>query len=150
VATEKPSTLWKVPIDGGTPVRVSGQTTTWSGTPSPDGNLLACYVFLDGSEQPWKIGIMSVQGGEPFMLLDIPAFRGIVSWTADSKSLIYIKGITGELWQQPIDGRAATKLFDVTSERLYNFAFSPDFKKVAYSLGNEFREAVVISNFKTE
>jgi len=147
VATEKPSTLWKVPIEGGTPVRVSGQTTTWSGTPSPDGNLLACYVFLDGSEQPWKIGVMSAQGGEPFMLLDIPAFRGIVSWTADSKSLIYIKGITGELWQQPIDGRASTKLFDIVNERLYNFAFSPDLKKVAYSLGNEFREAVLISNF---
>jgi len=40
------------------------------------------------------------------------------------------------------------KLFTLSNERLYNFDISPDFQKIAYSLGNESSEAVLIGNFR--
>ena len=43
-----------------------------------------------------------------------------------------------------------TNGFAVPNDRLYNFAFSRDFQRIAYSLGNESSEAVLISNFATE
>lgn len=149
-ASERPSSVWRISINGGQPVRLSGKIISWSPIPSPDGKLLACYLFMEGSEKPWKIGIMSADGGEPLKLLDIAAFRGIVRWTADSKSLLYIKGVTGELWQQPLDNRPAAKIFDFQNERLYNFAISPDYSQILFSRGNESSEAVLIGNFGKE
>jgi Tol biopolymer transport system component len=153
-SNEKTSTIMKVSINGGSFVRVSGDVTAWEwewdAVPSPDGKLLACSVYLDKSDKPWKIAIVPSEGGEPLKLLDVPAFRHIKRWTNDSKSIVYIDGATAELWQQPIDGRPPTRLFTLSNERLYNFAISPDFQKLAYSLGNEFSEAVLISNFRKE
>jgi eukaryotic-like serine/threonine-protein kinase len=142
-----PATM-KVSINGGSSVRVSSNITTNDAVLSPDGKLLACSVYVDKSENPWKVAIIPSQGGETLKLLDVPAFRNFKRWTNDSKSLIYINGPTAELWQQPIDGRQPTKIFTLSNERLYYFAISPDFKKIAYSLGNEFSEAVLISNWR--
>jgi eukaryotic-like serine/threonine-protein kinase len=142
-----PATM-KVSINGGRSVRVSSNITTNDAVLSPDGKLLACSVYVDKSENPWKVAIIPSQGGETLKLLDVPAFRNFKSWTNDSKSLIYINGSTAELWQQPIDGGPPKKLFTLSNERLYYFAISPDFKKIAYSLGNEFSEAVLISNWR--
>ena len=94
-----------------------------------------------------KVAIIPAAGEEPLKLLDNLGFRGVKHWTRDSKSLMYINGATAEIWQQPIDGRPPTKLFTLSNERLYNFAISPDFQKIAYSLGNESSEAVLIKNF---
>jgi hypothetical protein len=80
-------------------------------------------------------------------LLELPAFGSARRWTDDSKSIVYINGGEPELWQQPIDGRPPTKIFALSNDRLYNFAISKDFQKVAYSLGNESTEAVLISSF---
>ena len=137
--------IMKVPVNGGSAVRVSPDIDTHDLVPSPDGNLLACGVHLDKSDKPWKVAIIPAAGGEPLKLLDIPAFRGVKHWTRDSKSIMYINGATAEIWQQPIDGRPPTKLFTLSNERLYNFAISPDFQKIAYSLGNESSEAVLRS-----
>jgi serine/threonine protein kinase len=142
-----PATM-KVSINGGSSVHVSSDITTSDAVLSPDGKLLACGVYVDKSENPWKVAIIPSQGGKTLKLLDVPAFRNFKRWTNDSKSLIYITGPRAELWQQPIDGRPPTKLFTLSNERLYYFAISPDFKKIAYSLGNEFSEAVLISNWR--
>ena len=80
----------------------------------------------------------------------MPAFGNAKRWTDDSKSIIYINGSKPELWQQPIDGRPPTRLFTLPNDRLYYFAISKDFQRVAYSLGNESTEAVLISNFAKE
>jgi Tol biopolymer transport system component len=140
----------KVSISGGNSVRVSGDLSAWDVIPSPDGKLLACGVYIEKSEKPWKVAVMSSENGEQLRLLDIPAFRGVKRWTSDSKSIIYINGPTAELWQQPIDGRPPTRFLTLSNERLYNFDISPDFQKIAYSLGNESSEAVLISNFERE
>ena len=147
---EKPQ-IMKVSINGGdavrVPINVDGTISTWDAVPSLDGKLLAYGVYVEKAVQPWKIAIVSSEGGEPLKLLDLSPFRSVKHWTSDSKSLMYIGGPAGEIWQQPIDGRPPTKLFTLSNERLYNFAISPDFEKIAYSLGNESSEAVLISNF---
>ena len=152
LANGKNSTIMKTSINGGSPVRVSSVITrwkyAWDPVPSPDGKLLACSVYSAQSDKPWKIAIVSSADGEPLKLLDIPLFGNIKRWTKDSRSILYTTGPPAELWQQPIDGRPATKLITLSNERLYNFAISPDFQKIAYSLGNEWNEAVLVENFR--
>ncbi len=140
----------RVSISGGNAVRVAGDFSALDAIPSPDGKLFACGVYLEKSENPWKVAVISSESGAQLRLLDIPAFRGVKRWTSDSKSIIYINGATAELWQQPIDGGAPTRLLTLSNERLYNFDISPDFQKLAYSLGNESSEAVLIRNFRNE
>jgi serine/threonine protein kinase/Tol biopolymer transport system component len=137
--------IMKVPIYGGDGVSVN--FFAFDAIPSPDGKLLAGTVYLDKLKHPWKTAITSTEGGEPLALLELPAFGSARRWTDDSKSIVYINGGEPELWQQPIDGRPPTKIFALSNDRLYNFAISKDFQKVAYSLGNESTEAVLISSF---
>jgi len=42
------------------------------------------------------------------------------------------------------------KLLTLSNERLYNFDISPDFQRIAYSLGDESNEAILIGNFRNE
>lgn len=114
---------------------------------SPDGKLLMRYVYLRESGQLWRFGIFPIEGGEPQKLLEISAYRNLVRWAADGKSLLYIKSLTSELWQQPIDGSLPKMVFDLKDGWLFNFAVSPDFKQIVYAHGSQFNEAVLIENF---
>ena len=51
--------------------------------------LLAYGVYVEKAVQPWKIAIVSSEGGEPLKLLDLSLFRSVKRWTSDSKSLMY-------------------------------------------------------------
>lgn len=141
--------VMKVSINGGEVFQMSGEVSTLDAIPSPDGRLLACGVYVDKAESPWKVAIISVESRKRLALLDIPAFRGLKRWTSDSRSLVYINNSTQELWQQPIDGQSPTKFY-APNDRIGSFAISPDFSKIACSLGHDWSEGVLIENFDEE
>lgn len=142
------ATFFRISIEGGEPVELTDSYES-SGTiaASPDGKLLARYLYLNDSKQPWKLGVFPVEGGEPIKLLNVNTYRGIVRWSSDGKSLVYIKSLTSQLWRQPIDGSPPTMLMDFKNDWLFNFAFSPDYKQIVLARGNEFSEAILIDNF---
>lgn len=145
---QKGMTTRQVSINGGESsaladnYRSSGAIAT-----SPDGKLLMRYVYLPESKEPWKYGIFPTEGGEPLKLMRIPAYRNLVRWGTDDKSLFYIKHETSQLWQQPIDGSPPEMLFDLKTGWLFNFAVSPDYKQIVFARGSQFSEAVLIENF---
>ena len=112
---------------------------------SPDGKFIAYYHNEPDAVKPWQIGVMSIDGGEPLKMYDIPANRGLPRWTADSKSLITMTGGSSDLWEYPLDGGQPRQLTDYQVERNAYFAFSPDFKQIAFSRGNDFSETVLIN-----
>ncbi len=142
------STIYKIPADGGVPVRLTNDVPAWSVSVSPDGKLFASTVYVNGAAQPWKVGIFSTDGGDSLKVFDPePSERGIFRWTADSKSLVYAKQSIGEFWRQPIDGGKPTKIFGFGSDRIMNFDFTPDFRRVVFTRGADTQEAVLIINF---
>ena len=147
-ASETGSSIFKVSINGGETTRLTGKVTTWNVTVSPNGKYFASRVYLENEKQPWKFAIYSTSGGEPLNIFEVHDDRSIVRWMADSKSLIYIKHDSAELWRQPIDGSQPTKFLDLEKDRITNFDISPDYKKFVFSKGAVFSEAVLINNFK--
>ncbi len=145
---QRQMTTREVSINGGES-SVLADTYQSSGTiaAAPDSKSLLRYVYLKNQEQPWRYGIFPTEGGEPSKIMEIPAFRSIVRWTADSKSLLYIKPATSQLWRQPIDDQPPEMLRDFKNGSVFNFALSPDYKQMVFSRGNQFSEVVLIENF---
>ncbi len=139
--------IWKVAIEGGTPVRVSEKNNIATPIVSPDGALIAYQFYEKGAAQPWKTGIINAADSTTRQTLDIPAARGLLAWTGDSKNLIYTDSYSVNLWQQPLDGGARRQITDFKSERIFNFTVSRDGKRILTSRGNKSTEAVLISGF---
>src|SRR5262249_4701976 len=86
-----PAAIWKVSIDGGTPVPVShlnGATAGGFLSISPDGKWLA-YQHVSTGQQPregrtLRIGVLPTDGAAEPKLFDLSARRPITQWSADS------------------------------------------------------------------
>lgn len=81
--------VWKIATDGGEPIRLNTTENAAFARVSPDGKMLA-YSYRDPKITPMSgVAIMQLGGSEPEQYLDIPT--GVVRWTPDSRSLLYIK-----------------------------------------------------------
>jgi Tol biopolymer transport system component/DNA-binding winged helix-turn-helix (wHTH) protein len=135
--------IWKVSINGGAAIRVFGSDKAISPSASPDGRLIAVHYEWDPKASS-KVGIVSAETGQRLKLFDIAAFRRILRWTSDSKSLVYIQKNSPNLWEQPIDGKPPRQLTNFDLEQTWNFALSPDNQRVAFARGSINTESVLI------
>jgi len=65
----------------------------------------------------------------------------------DSKAIVDSWNQDKEVWQQPIDGSAPQKIYDLSPLKIQRWDFSADGKRVFFSLGNSTSEVVMIQNF---
>lgn len=134
--------LWKMPVEGGEPVRLSQQN--WE-LPhfSPDDNLLSCV------EAQKTIHIVSAADGTLIRSLPVPPLADVsfgARWTPDGKSVAWIvteKGISN-IWLQAVEGGEPRRLTDFTIGSIYNFAFSLDGTRLFVARGQQIRDAVLI------
>jgi Tol biopolymer transport system component len=138
-------TLWKVPTDGGDPVRLNRKNCL---TPhfSPGGEFISCI------ENDETLTILSSDGAfiRSFPTIAVPALNIGARWTPDGKALAYLvfeKEATN-IWLQPIDGKPARQLTDFTSGSTYNFAYSADGSRLYVARGQQIRDAILIRNLK--
>lgn len=150
-----PAAIWKVSIEGGAPVQVSrltNATTEGFLSISPDGKWLAYrHVSVQpearGEEPAVRIGVLPADGnGEP-RLFDLPTRRPMIQWTADSEAFDYDAGTlnSSSLLRQPLAGGEPEKLGDFP-DRIYNFAWSKDWKNLVVSRGKQQGDAILITN----
>jgi Tol biopolymer transport system component len=147
-------TLWKVGIDGGTPVQLTDRVGVGPRF-SPDGKYIL-YLFPASSDAfapPNRIGVISVDGGEPVKVFEFP-FGGIVApsaqWSADSKSIMYTvnnNNVTN-IWSQPFEGGPAKQITEFKDSLMTGFAWSRDGKTLATTRGTLVRDAVLITDEK--
>lgn len=141
--------IWKVPIDGGTPTRVS-PLTGYGPAVSPDGKMVA-FVTLQGTNpnvrNVWLV--MPGSGGDPLYTLN-PDLRasGNFRFTPDGKSLAYVVNEHGisNLWAMPLTGGDAKQLTDFKSDLIFDFAWSRDGKQLAISRGQITRDVVLLKD----
>jgi Tol biopolymer transport system component len=145
---EKEPRLWKVPAAGGEPVQLT-QTRAVRPAVSPDGKLIA-YHYLD-SDVPssrWRIGVVSSAGGEPLKRFDFPptVANRFVRWAPDGQSLAFANspGAFVDIWLQRLDGRLPQQLTNFKAERILAFDWSPEGRSLAFVLGVETNDVVLI------
>ncbi len=150
-----PAAIWKVSIEGGTPVPVShltNATTEGFLSISPDGKWLA-YRHVSAQpearseERTLRIGVLPTDGNAEPRLFDLPMRRPIIQWSADSARLITSAGRIQ--FFQPVattaQRRRAAKTFDFP-DRVFNFAWSRDGKNLVVSRGKQQGDAILITN----
>jgi Tol biopolymer transport system component len=141
----------KVPIDGGVSVRLSEKFLSRPSI-SPDGKLVACtYTDEQHPELPQRLAIVSSDQGEIVRVLDIatndyPMF----GWTADGSAVMYTRTRDGisNIYSRPLDGSPPKQVTDFNSDRIFQFAWSPDGKNLLCARGVETSDVVLISNLR--
>ena len=134
----------RVPIDGGSAEIVS-DTAIPGASLSADGKVLAT---LDVRELDHKLMLKLVSTADKkswYHDIDARA-SGPYRFTADGKGLVYnvrAKGVDN-LWLQPLDSSPYRQLTHFTSERIAQFAFSPDGSQLAFERGHTESDAVLL------
>jgi len=115
--------IWKVPIEGGNPVRLSDAFAD-SPIVSPDGKMIAYHAFRGPSP---KVEIIPFSGGAAIKKLDIPGVAPI-RWTPDGKGILFIdtKAGVSNIWMQPIVGGSPKQVTRFSSDQINYFDVSHD------------------------
>jgi len=144
-------TLWKVPIEGGTPSKV---TEGFGIRPvfSPDGQWLGFWQNDGLAGSHWRLGLVSLEGGKQMKTFEVAPTVQIqwdtaLRWSADSRSLTFVdhRGGIDNLWAQPIDGGPAKQLTGFTDSSIFAFDWSREGNLVA-SRGVLTSDVVLISD----
>jgi serine/threonine protein kinase/Tol biopolymer transport system component len=143
-------TLWKIPIDGGTPVQLRDKLTLWFAI-SPDGKWIAC-TGRDDRNQPNKLVVLPIQGGSPSKTFDAPpgVDLRVVDWAPDGRSLTFAAGTANvsNVWTQPLAGGPPKELTNFETGSIWSLAWSRDGKHLAFVRLERTSDAVLISSFE--
>jgi Tol biopolymer transport system component/DNA-binding winged helix-turn-helix (wHTH) protein len=153
-AASAPQNLWKVPIEGGDAVPVTGMISTLPAI-SPDGKLIA-FRSRNPADQFVKISVISLADGRLMKAFDIQPTTMMVGdfkqlrWTPDGGGLAYMDTRTGvaNIWARPLDGGPERQLTDFKSEQIFKFAWSRDGKQLAVTRGAMMKDVILISGFE--
>ncbi len=130
--------IFKIPIDGGTPVELA-RGTQFSPPVSPDGKLIA-YGKTEGqgAGAKSKIVVQRLQDGAIVKELEMPATYNWedLGWTPDGRALTFVHNTTGSsqnVYMQSLEGGAPVQLthFDSEPALVAAYAWSRDGKKFA-------------------
>lgn len=157
--------LWKVPIEGGTPVLVKGARPAnptemvYGASASPGGASLAfLYFTMDYEKEKGRTSATEVAVSDmagrilkrfPFME-NTPGINEEwrVQWSRDGRALYYVlpKEDSTDLWRQPLAGGPPVQAthFD---EPIQYFDWSPDGKAVVFSRGRMVSDVVLFTDF---
>ncbi|QYO66160.1 winged helix-turn-helix domain-containing protein [Leptolyngbya sp. 7M] len=130
--------LWKMPVEGGDPVRVLEHTPRFPNISPTDPTRFVAH-FYDQKEtegQPYKIGLFTET--DPTQPKILPFTRSPFDWKRDGSGIYYgHNGETfGNIWFIPIDGKNPFQITKFTDQVISNFSLSPDGKTFAVSRGS--------------
>ncbi|HEX8837967.1 MAG TPA: protein kinase [Candidatus Acidoferrum sp.] len=133
----------RVPLEGGPPETVFDSAI--GSRPSPDGKML---VTLETREADHKLMLKFVSTADKkswYHDVDQRASRPM-EFTPDGKAVAYTVHERGvdNLWLQPLDRSPYRQLTHFTSERIAQFAFSPDGSQIAFERGHTESDAVLL------
>jgi len=124
------TTLWRVPIAGGTPERLT-KDLSMRPSVSPDGRVVAYWHKEEKPGAPWSIAVIPAEGGEP-RVFEVPQNEAdgmsSIHWTTDARAFVYTDyrdGVTN-LRLQPLDGGEARQITSYAREIFYSFDISRD------------------------
>ena len=138
--------LWKTPIGGGEPVRLTEERPLRCAI-SQDGKMVACSLETPGS--PTRLVVLPVDGG-PVKVFEVKyQLPARLRWTPDGRAVTYIKRPEGvaDIWSQSIDGGEPKRLTNFKADTIFSFDWSRD-NKLVISHGSSAGDVVLIRNVK--
>jgi eukaryotic-like serine/threonine-protein kinase len=141
--------LMRVPIDGGTPRKVSDLQVQNSFDISPDGAtaLFSTVSHAEGHKE--RLVEVAVEGGQVRREIAMQKSRpDRVQYSSDGKALEYAVRENGvdNIWRQPLDGSAGKWETEFKSEHITQFRWSPDSRRLALVRGHTDSDVVLIRN----
>ena len=145
--------LWKVPAEGGEPVRLTDADSERPAV-SPDGRLVASFHRDPSAAGEYTVVVTPIDGGPPERTFVVPAdvvALPFVRWSPDGQSLTYTAHRDGipNIWAQPLAGGPAKQLTDFKSEGRLRFDWSRDGKQLVLSRHVWTSDLVLLRNFGT-
>lgn len=137
------NSVWKVPMNGGEPIKVGEKYRM--PVFSPNNQFIACRSNSE-SKSP-KVVIFSAQGGQPLRDLAIPVQEWQrVQWLNDHE-LSFINNVNGysNISSYNIDTGTSKQLTNFNGDRIYAYAWSPDYKQVACQRGTNISDVTMIT-----
>jgi len=142
--------LYRISIDGGTPVEVFDAPNGGGSAISPDGKWIAC-TYQELTPVPvLKLAVIPAAGGAPVNVFVRPIGTDKLHWSPDQKSIQYLltrKGATN-VWEQPLAGGPPRPVTDFASGHIFDFAWSRDGKQLLLAKGERTSDVLLISNFR--
>ena len=124
------SIAYVLPVDGGTPRRVTSRGPSYLHGWSPDGRHLVYTGIRDGEADIYRI---PVEGGEELRLTDAPGLDDGPEYSPDGRYIYFnsVRSGTMQLWRMRPDGSEQTQL---TDDGLNNWFphVSPDGRWIAF------------------
>jgi serine/threonine protein kinase len=144
--------IWKVPLKGGAPVQLT-DIDSISPSLSHDGKSVA--YFIREKSKPVKLGIVSIDGGEPLKVIDLPVTTDIgpgLSWNKAGNGILFVNtlGTTSNVWTQPINGEKPKQLTGFKEFQIAAFALNPEGARLAVARGSRNRDVVLIKNVRRQ
>ena len=127
--------IMRVPLTGGTPEQVRGNTIAVQLAISRDSSTLAYMTLIpENHGAPQKLAMVNVANGSKAAtkLLEADKGTGFVQFTPDSTGIAYTiedHGV-GNIWVQAIDGSNGRQITNFTSGTISAFRWSPDGKSL--------------------
>jgi TolB protein len=142
--------FWKVPFDGGQPVKVREQTACRL---SPDGKWFLCVHRDPVPDAAPKLLVVPSAGGDPVRTFDPPKDATVMPlyWSPDGQAFDFIAERDGiaNVWRLPFAGGREQKLTDwPTAAPLYSFTWSRDGRTLALTRDMQKNDLVLIQNFR--
>ncbi|HEX5884739.1 MAG TPA: protein kinase [Pyrinomonadaceae bacterium] len=137
-------TLWKVSIDGGKPIKI-GERYRMPAF-SPDNQFIAGRYNHESSPEDGVL--FPVQGGEPVRHFEIAHQEWQRIHWPSNREVSYIKDEGGysNIWALHLDTGVKKQLtHSNNSDRIYAYAWSPDYKRVACMRGSNNSNVIMIT-----
>ncbi len=138
--------IFRVPVDGGTPMPVSADryVNEYFAAPSPDGTTVAFTARGMASSQWWRKGHSHIDESEIWLLEDgaTASYRRVTDggakqmwpmWAADGRTLFYVSDRSGaqNIWKQE-PGKPALQVTRFTDGRVLWPSISADGSRIAF------------------
>jgi Tol biopolymer transport system component len=147
------SFIFKLPLTGGPPVRLSDRISLSPPFPSADGRHVA--FATPGNDGKVVLAVVSAESGtleaEPTIPPTLDQNAHSSEWAPDNRSMVLsdIRTGTPNIWSLPVIGNAPERqLTHFTSGQVWAFHYTRDGKSVAYARGNNQSDVVLFTAAK--
>jgi len=144
--------VMQVPIDGGTPRKVTELSPAGFFDVSPDGKTVAFATIDHAAGHEEKIALVATDSGQVQKMLafEKPRVTNLIRFARDGKALIYDVRENGvdNLWQQPLDGSVGKFVTSFRTEHIWDYHWSPDGSKLALVRGHTDSDVVLMRDMQ--
>lgn len=140
--------IWRVSLKGGDEVQLT-DVDSISPAISPDGKFVA--YFIRERDKPFRIGIVSIDGGQPVKTFELPETVKIdagIAWNKKGNGILFVNtlGTTSNIWTQPTDGTRPTPLTSFQEFQIAAFALHPESNRLVIARGSRNQNVVLLKN----